>query len=184
MDRVDGTMQAAVSALPFQFDSGTQRAAINPADGQYYLAGVTGWDDAFARQYGSFDRIRYTGGEGFVLDAVNVRNSGIAITFNRKLKADIATNTGNYTIKQWNYHWKERYGSEEWSVKNPEQTGKDDVTIQDVKLSGDGKTVLIQISEEDLQPVDQMRIQLALESKDGNEYKDTLYMTIHNIPGR
>ncbi|MDR9366023.1 MAG: DUF6797 domain-containing protein [Balneolaceae bacterium] len=184
MDRVDGTMQAAVSALPFQFDSGTQRAAINPVDGQYYLAGVTGWDDAFARQYGSFDRIRYTGGDGFVLDAVNVRNSGIAITFNQKLKADIATNTSNYTIKQWNYHWEERYGSEEWSVKNPEQTGKDHVTVQGVKLSGDGKTVVIQISEEDLQPVDQMRIQLALESRDGNKYKDTLYLTIHNVPGR
>ncbi|MFH5886470.1 hypothetical protein ACG2F4_19375, partial [Halalkalibaculum sp. DA3122] len=52
MDQVDGTTQAAVSALPFQFESGTQRAAINPADGQYYLAGLTGWDDAFAQKYG------------------------------------------------------------------------------------------------------------------------------------
>ncbi|MFH5834368.1 DUF6797 domain-containing protein, partial [Halalkalibaculum sp. DA384] len=142
MDQVDGTTQAAVSALPFQFESGTQRAAINPADGQYYLAGLTGWDDAFAQKYGSFDRIRYTGGEGFVMDAVNVRSNGIAITFNQQLDAEIATQASNYMIKQWNYRWKERYGSEDWSVKNPEQTGQDDVPVQGAELSEDGKTIL------------------------------------------
>ncbi|MFH5886511.1 hypothetical protein ACG2F4_19580, partial [Halalkalibaculum sp. DA3122] len=123
--------------------SGTQRAAINPADGQYYLAGLTGWDDAFAQKYGSFDRIRYTGGEGFVMDAVNVRSNGIAITFNQQLDAEIATQASNYMIKQWNYRWKERYGSEDWSVKNPEQTGQDDVPVQGAELSEDGKTILI-----------------------------------------
>jgi len=111
MDEIDGTTQAAVSALPFQFDSGTQRAAVSPADGQYYLLGITGWDDAFAQKYGSFDRIRYTAGDGFVMDAVKVRSEGIAITFNQKLNAEIATQASSYTIKQWNYRWKERYGS-------------------------------------------------------------------------
>ncbi|MFH5834367.1 DUF6797 domain-containing protein, partial [Halalkalibaculum sp. DA384] len=140
--QVDGTTQAAVSALPFQFDSGTQRAAINPADGQYYLAGVTGWDDAFAQKYGSFDRIRYTGGDGFVMDAVKVRSTGIAITFSQELNAEVATQSENYTVTQWNYRWKERYGSEDWSVKNPEQTGQDDVPVQGAELSEDGKTIL------------------------------------------
>ncbi|MDR8391966.1 c-type cytochrome [Aliifodinibius sp. S!AR15-10] len=184
MDQVDGTTQAAVSALPFQFDSGTQRATVNPADGQYYLAGVTGWDDAFAQKYGSFDRIRYTGGIGFVIDAVNVRSNGIAITFNQELNAEVATQSENYTVKQWNYRWKEHYGSEDWSVQNPEQTGKDDVPVKDVELSGDGQTILIQISDQYLQPVDQMRIQLRLESKDGRQYKDTIYLTIHKVPGQ
>ncbi|MDX1637648.1 MAG: DUF6797 domain-containing protein [Balneolaceae bacterium] len=184
MDQVDGTTQAAVSALPFQFDSGTQRAAVNPADGQYYLAGLTGWDDAFARQYGSFDRIRYTGGEGFVMDAVKVRSNGIALTFNQRLNAEVAGHTENYTVKQWNYRWKERYGSEDWSVKNPDQIGKDDVAVQGVELSGDAKTLLLRISEENLQPVDQMRIQLVLESEDGRQYRDTIYLTIHKVPGR
>ena len=182
MDEVDGITQAAVSALPFQFDSGTQRAAVNPADGQYYVLGITGWDDAFARKYGSFDRIRYTGGEGFVLDAVQVRPEGIALTFNQKLNSEIATQVASYTIKQWNYRWKERYGSEDWSVKNPDQTGKDDVTVQGIELSDDGKRVLIKISERDLQPVDQMQLQLSLESQDGKQYIDTMYLTIHKVP--
>jgi hypothetical protein len=117
------------------------------------------------------------------MDTVHVRSEGIALTFNQKLNKAIATKVANYTVKQWNYHWKERYGSEDWSVKNPDQTGKDDVPVQGVELSGDGKTVVIKISEEDLQPVDQMRIQLRLESEDGKQYTDTMYLTIHKVPG-
>lgn len=185
MDEVDDTTtQAAVSALPFQFDSGTQRAAVNPVDGQYYLAGLTGWDDAFAQKYGSFDRIRYLGGGGFVMDAVRVRPDGIEITFNTKLNPDIVTDVEKYKIKQWNYRWQQRYGSEDWSVKNPDQTGKDDVPVQGVELSEDEKTILIEIAEQDLQPVDQMRIQLSLESEEGRKYQDTMYLTIHKVPGR
>ncbi|MEX2529512.1 MAG: DUF6797 domain-containing protein [Gemmatimonadota bacterium] len=184
MDQVDGTTQAAVSALPFQFDSGTQRAAINPADGQYYLIGLTGWDDAFAQKYGSFDRIRYTGGEGFVLDAVKVRPNGVTLTFSQELNAEVATQAGNYRVKQWNYRWQQRYGSEDWSVEHPEQTGRDDVSVQRVELSEDGRTVLINILDDDLQPVDQMRIELTLESIDGERYTDTIYLTIHKVPGR
>lgn len=118
------------------------------------------------------------------MDAVNVRSNGIEITFNQKLNSKVATQASNYTVKQWNYRWKERYGSEDWSVKNPEQTGKDDVSVQGVELSEDGKKILIKISEEDLQPVDQMRIQLTLESEDGKKYQDTMYLTIHKVPGR
>ncbi|MFH5834336.1 hypothetical protein, partial [Halalkalibaculum sp. DA384] len=68
--------------------------------------------------------------------------------------------------------------------KNPEQTGQDDVPVQGAELSEDGKTILIQISDQDLQPVDQMRIQLTLESENGKRYKDTMYLTIHKVPGR
>lgn len=182
MDDVDGTSQAAVSALPYQFDSGTQRAAVNPFDGQYYLLGVTGWDDAFARTYGSFDRIRYTGGSGFVLDSVAVHPQGIALTFNQKLNRENAVQVDNFTLKQWNYRWEERYGSEDWSVKNPDQIGRDDVTLQEVKLSSDEKTILLKIPGRQLQPVDQMRIELNLESEDGKKYVDTIYLTIHKIP--
>ena len=39
---IDEITQAAVSALPFQFSVGTQRARVNPLDGQYYVAGITG----------------------------------------------------------------------------------------------------------------------------------------------
>lgn len=184
MQEVDGIIQAAVSALPFQFDSGTQRARINPADGQYYLAGLTGWDDAFAIKYGSLNRIRYTGGESFFMDDVNVRSNGIAITFNQKLDPDVVTKVDRYRIEQWNYRWQEEYGSAHWSVKNPDEKGHDVVSVQAIELSNDRKKVLLKLSNEDLRPVDQMRIQLQLKSEDGEWYKDTIYLTIHKVPGK
>jgi cytochrome c5 len=182
MDEVDGIHQAAVSALPFQFESGTQRAAVNPYDGQYYLLGVTGWDDAFAGMYGSFDRIRYTGGKGFVLDSVKVRPQGVALTFNQTLNKKKAASVENYRLKQWNYRWQERYGSEDWSVKNPDQTGKDDVTVQEAEVMADGRTILLKIPDSELQPVDQMRIEFNVQSEEGMEYVDTIYLTIHKVP--
>ena len=56
--------------------------------------------------------------------------------------------------------------------------------MQGVELSSDGKTIVINISDRDLQPVDQMRIQMTLESEDGKDYTDTIYLTIHKVPGR
>lgn len=180
--KLGSTTQAAVSALPFQFDAGIQRARVNPADGQYYVAGITGWDDSFATKYGSLDRIRYTGGDGFFMEAVNVRPNGIEITFNQKLNEDIAKQLENYRIEQWNYRWTEQYGSAHWSIKNPQWEGQDTVVVQGVEISEGGKKLLLIISEADLQPVDQMRIQLSLESENGQPYQDSMYMTIHKVP--
>ncbi len=184
MQTIDGITQAAVSALPFQFSAGIQRARINPVDGQYYVAGITGWDDSFATKYGSLDRIRYTGGQGFLMEAINVRPNGIEITFNQKLDPDIAKQMDNYRIEQWNYLWSERYGSADWSVKNPEEQGRDTVLMNGVEISDDGKKILLRISKEDLKPVDQMRIVLSLESEDGQPYQDSMYLTIHKVPDK
>jgi hypothetical protein len=179
---MDEITQAAVSALPFQFSAGTQRARVNPLDGQYYVAGITGWDDSFATKYGSLDRIRYTGGEGFLIEALHVRSNGIEIIFNQKLDSDVAQELDNYDIKQWNYQWTENYGSANWSVKNSDKQGQDTVIIKAVEVSGNGKKLLLKVSKEDLKPVDQMRIVLSLVSEDGQQYRDSLYLTIHKVP--
>jgi len=182
MQKVDSVTQAAVSALPFQFSAGIQRARVNPVDGQYYVAGITGWDDSFATKYGSLDRIRYTGEQGFLMEAVNVKSNGIEITFNQKLNLDIAKQLDNYKIEQWNYRWTEQYGSANWSVKHPEEEGQDTVAVNGVEISDGGKKLLLKISKENLKPVDQMRIQLSLESENGQPYQDSMYLTIHNVP--
>lgn len=181
MQQVGGVTQAAVAALPFQFDAGTQRARVNPYDGQYYLVGVTGWDDGEAIKYGSLDRIRYTGGQGFIMKAVNVRPDGIEITFNQSLAPE-STDTGNFHIEQWNYRWSERYGSDQWSVKDPEKKGHDVVAVLSAELSGDGKSVRLKLPSKDLVPVDQMQIHLSVRSKGNEEYEKTIYLTIHKVP--
>ena len=95
----------------------------------------------------------------------------------------VSTSLSNYHAEQWNYLWAERYGSSDWSVKNPEKEGRDTVNIEEINLSNNNKSLLLKISDDDLQPVDQMRIKLAVESEDGQYYEDAIYLTIHHVPG-
>ena len=88
----------------------------------------------------------------------------------------------NYDIKQWNYQWTENYGSANWSVKNPDKQGQDTVIIKAVEVSENGKKLLLKVSKEHLKPVDQMRIVLSLVSEDGQQFRDSLYLTIHKVP--
>lgn len=177
---VDGRTQGAVAALPFQFDSGTQRARVNPADGQVYLAGLTGWDDAFAVRYGSLDRIRYTGGRGFLIEDVKVRSGGIALSFNRPLDASATADTARYRIEEWNYRWREGYGSAHYRPSRPNVEGHDPVPVETVALEDGGRTALLELGE--LHPVDQMRIELEVVSEEGLRLDRTLYLTIHRVP--
>jgi len=43
LQEVGAVAQAAIVALPFQFDAGLMRARVNPADGQVYAVGLSGW---------------------------------------------------------------------------------------------------------------------------------------------
>ena len=97
-DEVDGVTQAAAAALPFQFDAGTQRVRVNPADGQIYLTGLTGWDDGFATRYAHLDRIRYRGGEGQYVTETHVKPDGIEFTFNFPVDAAAASDTSRYDV--------------------------------------------------------------------------------------
>jgi len=177
---VDGIEQGALISLPFQLDSGVQRVRVNPADGQIYTAGLTGWDDGFATKYGAINRIRYTGGEGRVIEDVKVRPNGLEITFNFKPDEARAIDSGNYDIVQYNYMWRQNDGSEKWSVEEPFLLGPDKVDVKEVELTNNGHTVLLSIP--DIQPVDQMRVRVDLESENGKQFKESIYMTIHNVP--
>jgi hypothetical protein len=177
---VDGVEQGALISLPFQLDSGVQRARVNPADGQIYTAGLTGWDDGFATKYGVINRIRYTGGAGRIIEDVKVRPNGLELSFNFKLDEISSANPDNYDVVQYNYMWRQNYGSAKWSVKDPFLLGPDKVTVKQVELRNNGHTVFLGIP--DMQPVDQMRVRINLVSENGKQFKESIYMTIHKIP--
>jgi hypothetical protein len=175
LQEVEGVTQGAVVPLPFQFDAGLQRARVNPADGQIYVVGLTGWDDGFATRYGSLNRIRYTGGEGHLLTDVKVRPDGVALTFNTALGA-AAARPEAYEVLQWNYKWQRRYGSDDWSLARPGEQGRDTVAVAAVRLSDDGRTATVKIPG--LRPVDQMRIRFDVQAADGARIRETVYLTV------
>ena len=54
--------------------------------------------------------------------------------------------------------------------------------VQEVELLEGGKAVLLRLANEDVRPVDQMRIRFALPPEEGLTLQETVYMTIHRVP--
>ncbi|WP_221392890.1 DUF6797 domain-containing protein [Dyadobacter sp. NIV53] len=176
-----GITQGAMVALPFQMDAGIQRAAVNPVDRQIYTTGLTGWDDGVSTQYGVLSRIRYKGGQGHLLTDAFVEKGGVTLKFNFKLDAETVRNISGYELNQWNYKWTSRYGSAHYSVKNPEIEAEDSLTLTEVILRDDNKTIFLNIP--DISEANTLRVRFKVNGEDGVKINDTVYMTIQKVPG-
>lgn len=177
---VKGIVQGAMVAMPFQFEAGIQRAAVNPVDQQIYVTGLTGWDDGVSLKYGALSRVRYIGGEGHLLKDAEVVKGGIKLTFNFMLDDERSINLKNFQVSNWNYNRTSRYGSAHYSLKNPGQEGEDAVTVKNIIRSDDENSLVLEIPN--MQPVHTMRIRLEVKGKDGTILKDVVYLTINVIP--
>jgi hypothetical protein len=177
--KVDDVWQASMIALPFQFDAGIQRAAVNPLDKNVYVAGLTGWDDGVAQTYGTVSRIRYTGGEGHFVKDVDVIPSGIRIAFNFALD-QASLDTSNAEISMWNYKWTSKYGSAHYSVLNPGTEGEDRLAVSQLIAGNGGKTLDIKIPS--LQQANTVRLRLRVKASDGTIVNESIYMTINKMP--
>jgi glucose/arabinose dehydrogenase len=178
-ETVDGVAQGGVLKFPLKFDSGIQRARFNPRDGQLYVVGLKGWQTKGVKD-GAFQRVRYTGKPLHMPNELHVRRNGIEIGFSEPLERASAEDLQNYSAEQWNYRWTEKYGSDDYSVANPEKKGRDTVNLRAAKLSAGNKHVLLEIP--DLKPVMQMKIRFALKDTDGAPVEWEIYNTINRVP--
>lgn len=176
----DGTMQAAMVALPFQFTAGIQRAAINPADKQIYVTGLTGWDDGVSTTYGVLSRVRYKGGDGHLIKDAEVVKDGVKLTFNFKLDKAASESISNFVVSQWNYKRTHKYGSAHYSVKNKGAEGEDAVAVGKATVVEDGNAVLVEIPG--MVPVNTMRVRFEVKGEDGTVVNDVVYLTINKVP--
>ncbi|WP_411846572.1 plastocyanin/azurin family copper-binding protein [Roseibacillus persicicus] len=167
--------QAATVPLPGDFPAGLVRAVTSPTDGQVYTVGTDGWGD-YAMQSGCFGRIRYTGKAMVLPDSFQAVANGLHIRFNETLDATSVEELSNYFVQQWNYEYASRYGSPEFSVKEPGKLGHDRVEVASARLLEDGRTVFLEIPE--LAPVMQMHVYMKLKTAAGHEFKSDLFPTI------
>ncbi|MCI0379983.1 MAG: hypothetical protein L0215_20570 [Gemmataceae bacterium] len=170
--------QGGVTGFPLEFASGIMRARFHPVDGQLYLCGLKGWGSN-AKSDGSFERVRYTGKPVYMPKALRVKKDAIDITFTQPV--DKASLDG-VEVEQWTYvWWSDKYGSKDFSIKNPGKVGRDPVTVERATLFTDGKTVTLTIPG--LRPVMQMGIYLKnLRAADGTPMAAEIYNTINYIP--
>ncbi len=166
--------QAATVTLPGNFRAGPVRGGISPIDGQLYTAGTDGWGN-YALQDGSLERVRYTGKKIHTPIGFQVFKNGIQINFTTELDP-AAIIPKNFFAHQWNYEYAKRYGSPEFSVREPKKLGHDIVKISSAKLLEDKKSIFLEIP--DLEPVMQMHIRMHLATTEGESYRTDLFPTI------
>jgi mono/diheme cytochrome c family protein len=181
LQEVGSSAQAAIVALPFQFDAGLMRVKVNPADGQVYATGLSGWQGPPDGKDGCLQRLRYTGKPSKLLDDVKVRPDGLSLRFNFALDRPSALNPSHYHLEQWNYLWSSNYGSDQYSAEHPGQKGHDQLHVTSVELSEDGRQVFLAIPG--LRPVNQVEIRLSLTAADGVPWQELAYLTINAVPG-
>ena len=182
LEEVEGVTQGSVVAMPFQFDAGVQRLRVNPADGQIYVVGLTGWDAEATDRDGNLNRVRYTGAPAYLLTQTHARHDGIELVFSFELDSARAAQASSYVVERWNYRWSARYGSAHWSVDNPDTNGNDPVAVRRAEVGEDGRSVRLVF--DDMRPVDQMMIRMDIAAADGTPYKEVTYLTIHRVPGQ
>ena len=162
--------QGAVVPLEGEFLSGSMRGAFHPKDGQLYLVGMDGWGD-YSVKDGCFHRVRYTGKPVYKPNSFRVHANGIRIDFATKLDRS-ATDLERYFAQAWNYEYAKRYGSPEFSAKNPHSLGHDPIPVRSVKRLADN-SVFVEMPA--MEPVMQLHIRMHLKAADGHEFKTDLF---------
>ncbi len=176
-----GVAQGGAFKLPLKFDSGIMRPRFNPVDGQLYVAGLRAWQTKGGRD-GALQRVRYTGATLHMPNELHVRSNGIEIGFTDPLDRASAEDLQNWSVAQWNYLWSDKYGSDDYSVANPQTKGRDTLDVRSAKLSSDHKHVLLEIA--DIKPVMQMKIKFAIQAADGAPVAWEIFNTINQVPSK
>lgn len=181
-EKVDGQFQGGTIQFPTtpgDFESGIMRGRFSPLDGQLYVSGLRGWQTRSIRD-GCFQRVRYTGAPVDLPVDVTTYSNGIKLTFTGKLDKEFVENPGNYFVEQWNYKFSKEYGSPDFSIKNPEQLGRDEVPVESATLMDDGHAIFLEMPER--QPVNQINISWLLNSARGDRFRGSFAHTINSQP--
>ncbi|MCA9061606.1 MAG: c-type cytochrome [Planctomycetaceae bacterium] len=179
LQEVNGLMQGALVTLPHQWDAGVMRLRVNPADGQLYGTGLSGWQGPRDGLDGCLQRLRYTGDTVQAIDRIQVVPDGLEVTLTFDVAPDSVSQPNGVSAEMWNYQWASRYGSDQYSVKNPEERHHDVLHIEEVKMLDQRRLRLV---IPDLSVCDQMQLDMMLRDADGQLFTEQAFLTIHQIP--
>jgi azurin len=155
-DTIDGQPQGAVVPMPGEFASGVHRGRMNPADGQLYVSGMSGWG-SYTPLDGCFQRVRYTGEKAQLPIGFRAFENGVLVRFSEPVDRKIAEGSRSHFAQAWNYRYSPGYGSQELSPGHPGVPGHDSWPIQSSHVIGP-REIFLEIP--DLQPVNQLHLRL------------------------
>jgi putative heme-binding domain-containing protein len=184
LQEISGQLQGSIVALPHQWEAGVMRLRTNPADGQLYGTGLSGWQGPAEGRDGCLQRLRYTGSPVQFIEHAQVFAGGVELRFSFEFDPDSVIDPRVWNAEMWNYLWSERYGSDQYSVLRPgdnrrAEKGRDPLTVDAVNVI-DSHTVRLFLSE--LKECDQFSLQMNFRDKQGQPYIEHIYMTINAMP--
>ncbi len=165
-------LQAAVVSLTRNLEFAPLAGAVNPIDGQLYLAGFRIWGTT-AKQVSGLARLRYTGAPSTLPREVVPMDNGILLRFDVALDAKKAGDPANFSAERWNYARTANYGSPHFKLDGSK--GQEPMIPSSAYLSKDDKSVFIGIP--DMKPVMQMRLGWALATRQGLGFEQNAYFT-------
>ncbi|HTU99134.1 MAG TPA: DUF6797 domain-containing protein [Luteitalea sp.] len=166
--------QAAVVSLTTAFDHPPLNGAVNPADGQLYIAGfqIIGWGTTATRMAG-LSRVRYTGAPVTVPRQVTPMREGVLLRFDVALDPEAAADASTYTGASWQYRRTFRYGSPQFKADGT--PGADPLVPTQVLVSTDRRAVFVVMPG--MRPVMQLEIGWATKAADGRAVAGKAYTT-------
>ncbi len=169
--------QGGVSPFLTGFDTGTLKMAVNPQDGQLYIAGFKIWGTV-AEKVTGFYRVRYTG-EGLLETPEMVRSSdrGVLIRFEFPVEETIATNLGSYNVDRWNYERSSNYGSGHFKLDGT--PGQESISVSSVSISDDKRSIFLGIP--DMKPSHQLRVTYRLPIPAELPQVRSTFLTVHHL---
>jgi cytochrome c2 len=176
IDSTSSGVQGGVAILPGQYPAPTMKGAINPSDGQLYIAGFALWDTN-SDGLTSLLRMRYTGLPNYLPNGFKVRDGGVVIRFDEELEEESVQDIYNYRVERWNYQRSDEYGSGHFRLDG--SPGQEMLPVFSAHLSDDRKGVYLAIPNIDF--TDQMEITYNLNAADGTEINDAFWFTVNYV---
>lgn len=176
LEKVNGEYQGAVFDFAQELDSGVLRQAFSP-DGQTMWVGQTqrGWNSLGGVPF-SLQKIVYDGATiPFEMKSIHVKNDGFEIVFTKPVDRQLASETDNYNITHWTYHYHSDYGSP--------YVDEQPLEITSATVSDDG--LRLRLTSPETLPIERV-YEIALSNIDGHEGEpltnDTGYYTLNSLP--
>jgi putative heme-binding domain-containing protein len=179
LQEIGDVMQGAIIPLPHQWAAGVMRLRTNPADGQVYGVGLSGWQGPRDGLDGCLQRLRFTGDDVQMVESIQVVPGGLELSFSFDVDPRSATAPDAFAAEMWDYLWSQRYGSDQFSVRTPGEPGHDTLAIEAVELLDARR---LRLTMPDLAICDQLWLSIVLRDTTGQLFTDEAHLTIHAIP--
>jgi cytochrome c2 len=171
-------LQASVVSITRAFEFPPLNGSVNPADGQFYVAGfqVLGWGNVLDVAAG-LGRVRYTGAPVTLPREVTPMNQGVLLRFDVALDPKLARDPASYSLQSWSYQRTYKYGSPQYRADGT--PGQDSLPASAAYLSADGRSVFIAVPG--MKPVMQLRVGWSLATADGRPFAENAYTTPYEL---